>query len=160
MAHFGNRWRQVKQTPSGELYVSESAMQISCVTWFRTVFAQYALFLFSIPNGAKIGGHVTKKGFPVLASILKGEGMTEGVADLMLALPRNEYHGLFIEMKTPVGSLSPEQRDFLERMSSVGYAVALCRSQNDFEKTVNDYIDGVFVQTPVWERKRPSKKIC
>lgn len=157
---FGKGWRNIKQTPSGELYVSESASQTSCVRWFRTVFSRYVKHLFSIPNGAIIGGHVTKKGFPVMAAILKGEGMTEGVADLMLALPRGGFHGMFIEMKTPVGSLSPDQRDFLELMASVGYAVAVFKSQNDFENDVTAYMEKRFVQTSVWQRKRALKNIA
>ena len=95
-----------------------------------------------------------------MAAILKGEGMTEGVADLMLALPRGGFHGMFIEMKTPVGSLSPDQRDFLELMASVGYAVAVFKSQNDFENDVTAYMEKRFVQTSVWQRKRALKNIA
>lgn len=152
-------WRKMKQAPDGQLYTSESDLQKACVRNFRTVWQPFGPFLFSIPNGAKIGGHVTKKGFPVLASILKGEGMTEGVADLMLALSRSGFHGLFIEMKTIVGDLSPEQREFLERQSGEGYAVAVCRTLAEFETTVDDYMNGRFVQSPVWMRKRDLKKI-
>lgn len=150
-------WRNVKQAPNGELYVSESVIQTSCVRWFRTVFFQFKKHLFSIPNGAKMGGKTNKKGFPIQAAIMKGEGMTEGVADLLLALPRHGFAGLFIEMKTPVGSLEPEQREFLEAMASVGYAVAMCRSLAEFEIVVNSYLDGTFVQLPVWKRKREIK---
>lgn len=156
MPRFKN-WNRVKQTPNGELYVSESLTQTSCVRWFRTVFAKWEKHLFSIPNGAKIGGHVTKSGFPVMAAILKGEGMTEGVADLMLAIPRGGFHGFFIEMKTPVGSLQPDQRVFLEMMSSVGYAVAVFKSQAQFETDVTAYMNGAFTQLPVWKRKREPK---
>lgn len=151
-------WRKVKQAPNGELYTSESASQTSCVRWFRTVYPKLWRHIFSIPNGAKIGGHVTKRGFPVMAAILKGEGMTEGVADLMLALPRSGFHGLFIEMKTPVGSLSADQREFLESMSSEEYAVAVFKSQSEFERDVVAYLEGRFVQSPVWMKKRDLKK--
>lgn len=146
-----------KITDKGELYVSESQMQTSCVRWFRIVHPALSGLLFSIPNGAKMGGKTNKKGFPIQASIMKGEGLTEGVADLFLALPKGRFSGLFIEMKTPVGSLSPEQRSFLERMAAVGYAVALCRSQNDFEKVIVDYLAGTFVQVGIWVKKRPGR---
>ena len=140
------RFRGIKQAPSGELYVSESQSQTSCVKWFRTVYAKYAKNIFSIPNGAKMGGHITKKGFPVAAAIMKGEGMTEGVSDLFLALPMHGYCGLFIEMKTPIGTVSKEQREFLQLMASVGFAVVVCNRQNDFEKEVTSYINGTFIQ--------------
>lgn len=140
------RFKGVKQAPSGEIYVSESQSQISCVKWFRTVHAPFGKHLFSIPNGAKMGGHVTKAGFPVIAAIMKGEGMTEGVSDLFLALPLHGYCGLFIEMKTPIGSVSKEQREFLQLMASVGFAVTVCNRQNDFEKEVTAYLTGNFIQ--------------
>lgn len=146
-----------KVTDKGELYVSESQTQISCVRWFRIVHAALSSLLFSIPNGARMGGKMNKKGSPIQASIMKAEGMTSGVADLFLAYPKGGFSGLFIEMKTPVGTLSPEQRSFLERMSAVGYAVAVCRNQNEFEKTVTDYLLCRFIQSSVWLKKRTEK---
>jgi hypothetical protein len=142
------KWRNVKEAPSGELYVPESQMQISCVKWFRTVYSQYWKHLFSIPNGAKFGGKIGKKGFPIQASIMKAEGMTEDVSDLFLALPRGGFSGFFIEMKTPVGSLRKGQREFLELMASVGFGAACCHRQSDFEKEVTAYMNGTFIQKP------------
>lgn len=152
-------WRNVKQDGDGNPYSSESTIQKSCVKWFRRYWHLSAPFLFSIPNGASIAGKVGKSGFPVMASILKGEGMTAGIPDLFLALPRCQCHGLFIEMKTPVGKLEPEQREYLELLALQGYAVALCRSLDEFQDVVNSYMNHQFVQKPVWAYKRqPSKK--
>lgn len=144
----------MKQAPDGQLYTSESELQKACVRNFRTVWQPFGLFLFSIPNGAKIGGHITRRGFPVMAAILVGEGLTEGVADLLLAIARGGFHGLFIEMKTIVGVLSDKQRDFLERQAGEGYAVAVCKTVDEFEKTISDYMTGKFVQTPVWLKSK------
>lgn len=104
-----------------------------------------------------MGGKTNKKGFPIQAAIMKGEGMTEGVADLFLAFPIHGFAGLFIEMKTPVGVLAPEQRDFLESMAYVGFAVTVCRSLDEFETVVKSYLNGTFEQNPIWKRKRQIK---
>lgn len=152
-------FRKLKVSPEGELYASESVTQISCVRWFRIVYARLGKHLFSIPNGARIGGKMNKKGFPIMASILKAEGMTAGVSDLFLAYPVGGFHGLFIEMKTPVGEQSDDQREFLELMASVGYAVTSCLRQADFEKDVTDYLNSKFVQTPVWVKVKKERKI-
>jgi len=159
-----NKWRTVKQAPNGELYTCESDIQIVCVKWFRLKYAALAPMLFSIPNGAKFGGKVNKSGVSIQGKIMKAEGMTEGVPDLMLAVPVNTnrlgicvFHGLFIEMKTPVGVLSQEQRSYLECLSTVGYAVAMCRSFDEFERVVDAYLSSKFIQTPIWAYKREPK---
>lgn len=149
----------IRITDDGRLYTDESTLQSVCIKGFRLKYRQFEDLLFSIPNGARIGGRIGKKGFPILASILKAEGMTEGIPDLLFAYPLNGYAGLFIEMKTIVGGLEPEQRRKCKRLASVGYAVAKCDTTNDFDKTIEDYLSGRFVQVNFWEYKRPGKKI-
>ena len=149
----------LKVSEDGRLYTDESTLQSVCVKWFRTKYKYLEDLIFSIPNGARIGGKIGKKGFPVLASILKAEGMTEGIPDLMLALPLGGYAGLFIEMKTIAGSVSPEQRAKGKRLASVGYAVAKCETQNEFEKAVESYLEKKFVQVEFWVYKRVPKNV-
>src|SRR5690554_620263 len=48
--------------------------------------------LFAIPNG----GHRSKR----TAALLKLTGVKRGVPDIFLPLPRNGYHGLWIELKS------------------------------------------------------------
>ena len=144
----------LKQAPNGELYTTESELQRSCVRWFRSVFqarpglVDFGLYLFSIPNGGKMGGKRNKNGVSVQAGIMVGEGLTAGVADLFLALPRCGFHGMFIEMKTPVGVWSKEQRDFASRQMIQGYAYVLCRTQKEFEKAIVEYLSERYVQIP------------
>jgi len=148
---------QIKQAPDGRLYTDESTLQISCVKGFRIRYPEFEDLLFAIPNGARIGGKIGKKGFPILASILKAEGMTEGVPDLLLAFPTGGFAGLFIEMKTIVGSLEPEQRLKCKRLSEVGYAVAKCETADQFDRTVDAYLSEMFIQSEFWKYKRKVK---
>lgn len=147
-----------KQAPSGEIYTSESELQRVCVKWFRTVFNSIPKFLFSIPNGGKYGGAMNKRtGHSIQASIMVGEGLTKGVADLFLAIPRCGLHGLFIEMKTIVGEWDSDQREFAERQISQGYGYVLCWNQNDFETAIKTYLTGTYEQIPFAEIPKTAK---
>lgn len=67
--------------------------------------------MFSVPNGAHLSA--------IQAKILKGEGMTAGVADVLFLHPSADgaYAGLAIEFKTAKGrqSESAEFRAWLEK---------------------------------------------
>ncbi len=110
----------------------ESQMQIACVTWFRYQYAKYDLCLFAVPNG----GYRKK----TEAKIMKAEGVTAGVSDLILAVPTSDYPGMFIEMKTKKGTVIPSQKKFLARMDELGYKTAVVRSKKEFMDLVNDYM--------------------
>lgn len=70
----------------------ESQIQQSCVKWFRLQFPEIGLLLFAVPNG----GARNKRE----AGILKGEGVTAGVADMILLKPSGGFASLCIEFKT------------------------------------------------------------
>ncbi|MCD8312644.1 MAG: VRR-NUC domain-containing protein [Bacteroidales bacterium] len=115
----------------------ESELQRKCVKWFRLQYPQFARLLFSVPNGGARNR--------VEAAIMKGEGTVAGVADLLLLLPsysRDEAsrHGLAIEMKTPKGRQSPEQKEWQKEIEDWGYGYVVCRSLDDFMRKVNDYL--------------------
>lgn len=133
----------LKVGPNGELYTSESSIQQACVRYFRVKYAHLAMLLFSIPNGAKMN--------KASAAIFVAEGLTKGVADLFLSIPSQgldgRFHGLYIEMKTPDGDWSVDQKEFAKQVIRKGYAYALCRSRSDFEKAVELYTQGLFVQS-------------
>src|ERR1035437_6995466 len=82
----------------------ESALQKTCVKWFRYAYPQFKGCLFAIPNGGKRG--------VIEASIMKSEGVLAGVSDLQLMIPRKEFHAFFIEMKTAKGKQSDNQKIF------------------------------------------------
>ena len=71
---------------------AESNLQRACVTYFRTQYPNDALMLFAVPNG---GGRSV-----VEASIMKAEGVTAGVSDLLLLEARGGWGCLCLEAKT------------------------------------------------------------
>lgn len=92
-------------------------------------------FLFAVPNG---GNRNSKE-----AAKLKREGVKAGVSDLVLAIPLNGRHGLFMELKQPPAikavSIPATQKEFGERMKSVGYSVAFCWGWNELRQAVEAY---------------------
>lgn len=109
----------------------ESSIQRQCVAWFRLQYPRYALLLVANANGGKRSR--------IEAAIMKGEGVTAGVADLTLYLPNEEYHGLLIEMKTAKGRQSPAQKLWQREVEKAGYKYVVCRSLDDFQCAIKDY---------------------
>lgn len=135
-----------KLSAEGELYGSEGSIQKACVRWFRIVHPSIALLFFSVPNGAKMGGKKSKSGHVIHASIMKGQGLTHGVADTFLSVPASGLHGLYIEFKTPVGTWRKQQREFFKQVVTMEYGYAIIRSLNQFEHLINDYLSGNYEQ--------------
>lgn len=71
-------------------------------------------FLYAVPNG----GHRLK----FAAGKARAEGALESIPDLVLPIPRYPFHGLYLEMKTPGGRLSPAQKATMLELLAQGYA--------------------------------------
>lgn len=110
----------------------EDKLQSECVKWFRYQYPKLKQLLFHVPNGGKRN--------KVTAQIFKAMGVVPGVADLILLAPRKGYGALCIEMKTPSGDQSPSQREWEKDVIAAGNKYALCRSFDEFEKTIKDYL--------------------
>jgi hypothetical protein len=82
-------------------------------------------------NGVKLSA--------IQASIAKAQGMLSGVPDLFLPVPKNGYHGLFIEMKYGSNKVTENQEKFLQNAANVGYAISVCYSANEAIKRIEDY---------------------
>lgn len=109
----------------------EHKIQVACVNWFRYVYPKS--IIYAIPNGGQRNA--------VTASKLKAEGVLAGVPDLFVAEARNNFHGLYLEMKNgKAGRVSDHQRDMMEQLQNKGYKCVVCRSFDDFEKEVKEYM--------------------
>uniref|UniRef100_A0A6M3M4T5 Putative VRR-NUC domain-containing protein n=1 Tax=viral metagenome TaxID=1070528 RepID=A0A6M3M4T5_9ZZZZ len=72
---------------------------------------------------------------------MKRMGRLTGWPDLFIPKPVKSYHGLFIEMKTPDGDVSPEQKEMHAYLLSVGYYVTVCRSVQEAMDAVHKYFN-------------------
>ena len=108
----------------------ESHIQQACFTWFRLQFPDLALLMFAVPNGGSRRR--------IEAKIMKAEGVTAGVADVLFLYPNSEYHGLCIE--TEKGRQQPSQKRFQQAVEAQGYQYAIVRSVEDFIELVKKYV--------------------
>ena len=113
----------------------ESQLQRNCVAWFRLQYPKHAPMLFAVPNG---GGRSR-----IEAAIMKAEGVTAGVADLLLLEARGGWGSLCIEMKTD--SKASRQRDSQKEWQlaaeQYGNRYEICRTFEQFMAIVKDYMD-------------------
>ena len=112
----------------------EAQEQAVVISWCEMQKSKYPELdmIFSIPNG----GYRNK----IEASNLKKTGVKSGVPDLMLAVPKNNYYGLFIEMKWGKNKCTPNQNKWILRLSKLGYKVKVCYSSIEAIDTIKEYL--------------------
>lgn len=105
---------------------TEHEEQRQVVMWFRQTYRP--MRIFAIPNGGLRSKAVAAK--------LKVEGVTPGVPDLFIPALK-----LWVEMKRVKGGrLSPEQKDWINYLASVGYVCFICSGAEDAKIQISDYI--------------------
>lgn len=93
--------------------------------------------LFAVPNGGFRHVSVARK--------MKAEGVKAGVPDLVLPIPRarangGHWNGLFVELKTPTGTLSIEQRKWIVALRSQDYKVEVAKGFEQAIHIIEDYL--------------------
>lgn len=106
---------------------SEDHEQMMLVQWFRRTYQ--GVLIFSVPNG----GHR----HPAVAAKMKATGVIKGVPDLFVPAWR-----LWVEMKrSKGGSLSPDQKDVIKQLESVGYWVIVGKGAEDARCQISAFSD-------------------
>ena len=109
-----------------EKFPSEHAEQVGFVNWFRTRFE--GVLIFAVPNGEKRAIKVAER--------LKAEGVVRGIPDLFIP----EWN-LWIEMKRVKGGrLSPEQKEIIGYLESIGQTVLVGKGAKHASELVLKYI--------------------
>lgn len=117
---------------------SEHQEQCAVIEWwsyFAATVGLPAFALFAIPNagaGAQSGQ----------AGKMKAEGVRAGVPDLCLAVARNGFHGLYIEMKSADGVVRPHQTEVMKYLESAGYRVVVCYGADRAMTSIKNYLRG------------------
>lgn len=119
----------------------EAILQKNCVRWFRFQFPKLKMLLVSSVNGAMLQG--TPEQRAKSWKRLESEGAVPGVSDLFLFVARGGYHGLCIEMKIEGNDQSPKQKDFEALVIEQNYKYVVCKSFDEFEKTILDYVNNI-----------------
>ena len=118
--------------------MTEHQEQVALVTWFRLQYKQYKYHLFSIPNGAHLAGDARLRAIKMNA--MKAEGLLPGVSDLMLMIPKNGWHGLWLEMKAKGGKLSEAQKEFMGAATLMGYQAVVCYGFENAKEAITNYL--------------------
>ena len=87
--------------------------------------------VFSIPNGADV--HASNR------IRLTREGLLPGVPDLFFPVASNNYHGLFMEVKSRKGRLSKHQLEVIDKLSLNGYKCCVVYSLDDAIEELKNY---------------------
>lgn len=85
-------------------------------------------WLHHIPNGGSRGDDAKSRA--IRGNALKAEGVRTGVSDLCLPVKRDQWSGLYIEMKKPgkIKTESAEQKEFGAFVQSQGFGYVVCDS--------------------------------
>lgn len=114
----------------------EHTEQVNLIKWWSLVHKQFGIsehLLFAIPNGGQRN--------IIVASKLKAEGVRPGVPDLFLAVPKKDYHGLFIEMKKPKGGrVSDSQKEMIDDLNQLNYLSVVCKGRNEAKAAIEQYL--------------------
>jgi hypothetical protein len=115
---------------------TEHEEQVEFFKWWRRYAAISKIpecLCFAIPNASRLtdAGRVYKW----------AEGLTPGVSDIFMAIPRGKYHGLFIEMKRSVNAeVTAPQTGFLNAVKDSGYYSTIAWSADDAQYITMEYL--------------------
>lgn len=70
----------------------------------------------------------------------KAEGLRAGVADMMLAVARHNYNGVFIEFKFGGNKQTESQQIFEDAVVQQGYLYVVINSLDEFERFIYWYL--------------------
>lgn len=113
----------------------EEAKAFMQLVELHTPFMPDLASLYAIPNGGARN--------VIVAAKMKAEGVKRGVPDYCLAVSRDNYHGLYIELKRKRdGELSKDQRDWIERLQANGYRAVVAKGATEAWATVLEYMRG------------------
>lgn len=116
--------------------ISEAQHQTMVLKWtqqpsIRAKWPELSL-LFHVPNER----HCT----PQQGKALQRMGVKRGVPDLCLPVPKGQYNGLFIEMKTESGRTTDDQEWWGERLLAQGYMWEVCHGWESAVRVLEWYM--------------------
>ena len=116
---------------------TEQERVINWATFYAKDFPELDL-LYHVPNGGSRN--------QLEAANLKRQGVKAGVPDLVLPVSRQQFHGLYVEMKWGKNKTTDKQDWWLEQLRQQGYKTAVCWSAEEAMDVIADYM-GIAEQT-------------
>lgn len=110
----------------------EHEIQKALFNWLNVCGIAECKLAFAIPNGGLRNIKVARK--------LKAEGVRSGVPDIFIPVARNGYHGLFLELKTEKGRVTPHQKEWLEALNNQGFKAVVAYGFDDAVEIIKGYL--------------------
>lgn len=110
---------------------SEDWHQKQLIQWARKY--EWGQYLYHIPNETTGGTSWVIRN--------RQMGCKKGVPDLCLPIPMNDYHGLYIELKTERGQLSEQQKRWLSALAQMGYRAECCKGWQEAKDLIMEYME-------------------
>lgn len=111
---------------------AEDIAQINVVNWFKHNFPHYEKDIHHFAN--------QRRCTPQQGAMLKRMGVTKGVSDLHLALPKDDYAGMWLELKVGAGKPTKEQLDFIEHKKNRGYYATWVTGEKNAKIEILNYL--------------------
>jgi hypothetical protein len=111
----------------------EQKLQMACVEWFDYQYSHQQNRLYMNNNSSASKNITSKK----MGGINKAMGVRRGVSDLTYLLPNGK--ACFIELKSPVGRQSIEQKAFAAMVTELGNDYHIARDIYEFMGIINSY---------------------
>jgi hypothetical protein len=70
----------------------------------------------------------------------KRKGVKAGIPDIVCPIPSGDFHGLYIEMKTKKGKISPEQERMMRLLHGLGHCVRVAYSGKEAISILEAYL--------------------
>lgn len=111
----------------------ETVLQINLMAWLN----------FKYPDVAEDTIHIANQRACSIqqGKLLKRMGVKAGVPDLFIAVPRNGFYGLWLELKEGKGKPSKSQQDFILRMNTRGYMALTAIGLDAAKSIIEAYLE-------------------
>ncbi len=126
---------EIKRTKQQIQCPHESVEQTMIFQWARMIGNRHpeVNLMYAVPNGGSRNR--------IEAANLKKQGVKAGVPDICLPVARQEFHGLYIELKRKKGSgTSTEQKEWIEQLEQQGYKAVICFGFDDAKQVLEEYL--------------------
>lgn len=95
-------------------------------------------FAFAVPNGSVLAGDAGQRARQMRS--MKAQGLKPAVSDIVIALPRQGFHGMFLEMKrVKYSRVDDAQIEWRDLMTAVGYFAVICRGFDEAKQAIDGY---------------------
>ncbi|GAB2528266.1 VRR-NUC domain-containing protein [Rufibacter soli] len=112
--------------------ISEARIQSASVVWFKNTYRELRDLFYQNKND----GHKHK----ATAATDTAMGLTAGIPDTYLAVPRGGWHGLYVEFKRPGQNLSDSQKKVIPQLQAQGYRVEVVTTEEQFRMLIYEYL--------------------